>query len=233
MTPRRLARGRGSAPALVTALIASALLAGCGGDEKGEPIPRASAAELTAHLNQIRDRIAARNACRDIKDEDNQAIDRILADLPESVDADVRTALEDSFKHLRKLTNEECEQIRAERERELQEEQEADDDGDGVPNVDDECPEELGVEENSGCPPVEVPTEPTTTETVPTEPEETQPEETQPDEQPEPTPSPNPKPRKPPKEPDPPGQDPNSGGEGADRDSAGGARRQALSEAEG
>jgi len=168
-------------------LLAAALAAGCGGEEKGAPLPRAQAASIVSNLDEIRRRMEAENACGDIVEEDYPAIEAELARLPEDVDPDLRRALKDSVKRLRELTDEECQRIKEEKKA-------ARPDPEPVPE------------------PVPVP-EPEPVPTTPTEPEETVPEDTVPEPEPEPEPEPRPEPQpEPPKQPKPPKVTPQPGG---------------------
>jgi hypothetical protein len=168
-------------------LLSAALLAGCGGEEKGTPLPPAQAAAIVSELDEIRRRMEAENACGDIVEEDYPAIEAELARLPEDVDPDLRRALKDSVTRLRELTDEECERIKEEKKA-------ARPDPEPVPD------------------PVPVP-EPEPTPTTPTEPEETVPDETVPEPDPIPTPDPIPEPApKPDKQPKPPKVTPQPGG---------------------
>jgi hypothetical protein len=89
---------------------------GCGSDEEdeGKPIPRAAATELSQRLDEVQRRFNAATeegkvgACRDIEDDSYPAIDRMVADLPDDVDRDVREALEASLGRLRELTQDGC-----------------------------------------------------------------------------------------------------------------------------
>src|SRR5262245_25802185 len=84
---------------LVTALVAAALLmAGCGSDEEGAPIPAASAQALQRQLDSIEARIdnGTVGACRDITggaQPNTDAVQNIIDSLPKGVDADVKHAL--------------------------------------------------------------------------------------------------------------------------------------------
>jgi hypothetical protein len=92
-------------------LLACMVAAGCGSDE-GEPIPAEQAAALQTQLDSIESRFQNGDAaCRDITEGDDtntDAVDNILASLPEDVDPDVRDAVTQSFDRLFELTSEQC-----------------------------------------------------------------------------------------------------------------------------
>ena len=99
-------------PVVLIAL--SVAVAGCGGNDKGKPIPAATATALNTELNGVQARLdnGTAGACKDIlegsrgpnKDRVNQLIDS----MPDNVDSDVRSALEDSFNNLWDLVQQEC-----------------------------------------------------------------------------------------------------------------------------
>jgi len=97
--------------------------AGCGSSEeepRGAPLPADAAAQLERRLDEVerryRDGIDDANvgACMDIQTdsfeggEAGNGIDQILAGLPENVDPELRSAVEESFENLRELTAEDC-----------------------------------------------------------------------------------------------------------------------------
>jgi hypothetical protein len=99
---------------LLLALGACLAAAGCGGDkEKGRPIPRAQAAELERRLSEAENRLAngSAGACRDILIDTRPAVQATLKTLPRTVDADVRSALEQSFQNLWNLVDSECQNL--------------------------------------------------------------------------------------------------------------------------
>ena len=99
---------------IVTPLLLAALVAGCGADDEPEPsIPADTAAALEAQLNSIQDRFEfpGGQACGDIaggEDPNTTAVDSLIDSLPNSVDADVRDALVESFDRLFQLVEQEC-----------------------------------------------------------------------------------------------------------------------------
>jgi hypothetical protein len=94
------------------ALVACVVVAGCGSDSEGEPLPAEQAAALERQLDSIQSRFEAGDgACRDITDGDDTntaAVEDILASLPEDVDPDARDAVRQSFDRLFELTSEQC-----------------------------------------------------------------------------------------------------------------------------
>jgi hypothetical protein len=110
----RLTRGT------ILALAATAAFAGCGSDEEGEPIPQASVAEIEAQLDNIEDQIAEGSvgACNDVKKPGNtfETLVSAVDNVPESVDPDVRDALDESISRLGDLVDEECTSREAETE---------------------------------------------------------------------------------------------------------------------
>jgi hypothetical protein len=150
--------------AVLLATVALVGFAGCGGDEEGAPIPAATANALNAELDGVQARLdqGSAGACNDIlegprgpnKDQAQQLIDS----LPDDVDADVRSALQDSFDHLWDLVEQDCED-KADREKQAQ------------PEPEPEQPTETQTETVTEP---ETPTTPTDTETdtTPTSPEE-------------------------------------------------------------
>jgi hypothetical protein len=99
-------------------LAAAAALAGCGSDEEGEPIPQASVAEIAGQLDNIEGQLTQGSvgACNDIR-RPNSTYDALVTaveNVPDSVDADVRDALEQSVSRLGDLVDEECSSREAE-----------------------------------------------------------------------------------------------------------------------
>ena len=91
--------------------LAAAIAGGCGADEeKGDPIPAAAAADLEKRLDSVQGRFDfGGGACGDIP-EDQALANQTIQSLPESVDADVRAALQDGFDRLFQLTDEQCDE---------------------------------------------------------------------------------------------------------------------------
>jgi hypothetical protein len=96
-------------------------LAGCGDDDEGAPIPADTAVALQSELDGVQGRLneGSAGACRDILEGPRGPnIDRVrelLNSMPDDVDPDVRSALEDSFDRLWELVQQECDE-KAERE---------------------------------------------------------------------------------------------------------------------
>jgi hypothetical protein len=100
-------------PRIITTLllvIAAVAATGCGADEETKPsIPADSAQALEARLDEVQRRFdAGGGACGDIINDTQPAVQSILASLPQSVDADVRSAVTDSFDRLFELSAEQC-----------------------------------------------------------------------------------------------------------------------------
>jgi hypothetical protein len=96
----------------LTALLLAALAAGCGADEESKPsIPANISADLERRLDEVQDRFEfGDGACADIASDSQPAVESILASLPSSVEADVRSALQESFARLFELTAEQCDE---------------------------------------------------------------------------------------------------------------------------
>jgi hypothetical protein len=96
--------------------------AGCGGDDEGEPIPPDTAAALNAELDTVQARIdnGSAGACRDIlegsRGPNDDRVQQLIEEMPDDVDADVRSALEDSFDGLWDLVQQDCEEKAAQEE---------------------------------------------------------------------------------------------------------------------
>ena len=107
---------------LVMLLGACLAAAGCGSDDEGDPIPQDSAAALQSQLNNVQERLdnGSVGACEDIlsgpRGPNVDAVEQAISQLPEGVDADVRSALEDGFNRLFTLVEDRCNEIREEEE---------------------------------------------------------------------------------------------------------------------
>jgi hypothetical protein len=148
---------------LLLALLGAGLaIAGCGGDEEGEPIPAQTAQALQAELDGVQARIdnGSAGACNDILEGDRgpnlERVQQLIDGLPDEVDPDVRSALEDSFDRLWELVQQDCDDKAQEEESERQEEPEPE-------------PEPTPTETEQEPEPTPTETEP---EPVPSEPEE-------------------------------------------------------------
>jgi hypothetical protein len=147
--------------AVLLALAAGLAVAGCGGDDEGAPIPRATATALNAELDGVQARLdqGSAGACEDIlagpRDPNMDRVQQLIDSLPDDVDADVRSALEESFDRLWDLVQQDCDD-KAQQEESQQQEPEP------------EQPTETQTETETETTPTETETEPTT----PTAPEE-------------------------------------------------------------
>jgi hypothetical protein len=143
------------------ALAVCLAVAGCGGDDEGKPIPQATATALNAELDNVQARVdnGSAGACKDIlegsRGPNRDRVNQLIDSMPDDVDADVRSALEDSFDNLWDLVQQKCDDLAADEE----------------PQKEEEEPEPTETQ-------TETETEPTPTET------ETTPTETEPDEAP-------------------------------------------------
>jgi hypothetical protein len=96
--------------------------AGCGSDDEGDPIPADSAATLQAQLDNIQARLdnGSVGACDDIlsgpRGPNVDSVNQAIAQLPDSVDEDVRSGLQDGFDQLFSLVDERCNELREEAE---------------------------------------------------------------------------------------------------------------------
>jgi hypothetical protein len=118
---------RGSGRILAAALAAVALAAaGCGGDEEGKPIPAGTAETLNLQLQKVQERITQGSvgACKDILDAPDERgpnkkqVQDAIDSMPDDVDPDVKSALQDSFDHLWELVEQDCEDKESEQEQE-------------------------------------------------------------------------------------------------------------------
>jgi hypothetical protein len=92
--------------------------AACGSDDEGDPIPADSAATLQSQLDNVQARLdnGSVGACDDIlsgpRGPNTDAVNQAIADLPDGVDEDVRSALQDGFDRLFTLVEERCNELR-------------------------------------------------------------------------------------------------------------------------
>jgi len=116
---------KGSRGILAAALVGVALAAaGCGGDEEGKPIPAATATGLQTQLDGVQRRIdqGSVGACKDIlegpdsKGPNKKQVQTLIDSMPDDVDSDVKSALQDSFDNLWDLVEQECEDKESEQE---------------------------------------------------------------------------------------------------------------------
>jgi hypothetical protein len=102
---------------LLLALGACLAAAGCGSDdEEGDPIPSDAVAALENRLSETENRLAngSEGACKDILEDSMPEVGNIIDSLPDSVDPDVRDALEQSFENLWNLVDERCQELKPE-----------------------------------------------------------------------------------------------------------------------
>jgi hypothetical protein len=146
---------------LVMLLGACLAAAGCGSDDEGDPIPQDSAAALQSQLDNVQERLdnGSVGACEDIlsgpRGPNVDAVDQAISQLPEGVNADVRSALEDGFNRLFTLVEDRCNELREEEESQ----QETD--------TTEEPPAVIETETETVPPPETETTPPPDTETVP------------------------------------------------------------------
>ena len=107
-----------TARVLTFALLALALVAaGCGGDDEGKPIPAASATALNAQLDGVQARLdnGSAGACKDIlegpRGPNLEQVNQIIESLPDNVDSDIRSALQDSFDNLWDRVQDTCDDL--------------------------------------------------------------------------------------------------------------------------
>ena len=106
---RSLSSSRARRAAVGVALTLAGIVvavAGCGEDE-GRPIPTRAARDIVAGLDEVERRVDSRD-CNDVRDDSLPAVRQEIEDLPASVDADVRTTLEDGLGRLDELVEAEC-----------------------------------------------------------------------------------------------------------------------------
>src|SRR5688572_8575197 len=157
MRPRR-------AIAVLVVVAAGVTAAGCGGDDEGAPIPRATATALNAELDGVQDRIdeGSAGACRDIiggpRGPNKERAQELIDSMPDDVDSDVRSALQDSFDRLWDLVEQDCDD-KAQGEQE-QDQPETETDTEPEPTPTDTTPTDT------------TPTDTTPTDTTPTSPDE-------------------------------------------------------------
>jgi hypothetical protein len=113
--------------------------AGCGSDDEGDPIPADSAATLQSQLDAVQARLdnGTVGACDDIlsgpRGPNVDAVDQAISQMPNGVDEDVRSALEDGFDRLFSLVEERCSELRSEAESQQQQQPETDTETETVP----------------------------------------------------------------------------------------------------
>ena len=109
---------RGRRRIFALALVAVAVAAaGCGGDEEGKGIPVATADSLQNQLDNVQARIdqGSAGACMDVieapasRGSNKQQVQDLIDSMPDDVDADVKSALQDSFDNLWDVVEQDCE----------------------------------------------------------------------------------------------------------------------------
>jgi hypothetical protein len=148
---------------LATAVAAVLGIAGCGGDDEGAGIPSQTAQALQSELDGVERRLdnGSAGACTDIlegpRGPNLERVRQLLDSLPDDVDQDVRSALEDSFDRLWELVQQDCDDKAADEESQQEEEPEPEPEPEPTPT-------ETQTETT--------PTETTPPETTPTDPED-------------------------------------------------------------
>jgi hypothetical protein len=104
---------------LLLALTACLAATGCGSDDEGgKELPANTAAALEDQLNRIQDRLdnGSEGACKDIlegpRGPNRDAVQKLLDELPNDVDPDVREATQESFDNLWSLVESKCEELK-------------------------------------------------------------------------------------------------------------------------
>jgi hypothetical protein len=101
----------------VVAVAIATGLTGCGSDKEGKQLPASSVAQLQGQLNSIESRLDVPDgaACADItggSDPNTTVVQRVIDQLPNDTDSDLRNAVQDSFDHLFDLVEQECRSTR-------------------------------------------------------------------------------------------------------------------------
>jgi hypothetical protein len=144
---------------LLLALGVCLAAAGCGGDNEGKPIPAATATALQNELDNVQARLdnGSAGACKDIlegsRGPNDDRVQQLIDSMPDDVDSDVRSALQDSFDRLWELVRQDCDD-KASKEESQQPEQE---------------PTQTETNTETTTTPTETETETTTTPTAPDE----------------------------------------------------------------
>ena len=151
---------------MLLALAAGITFAGCGGDDEGAPIPKATATALNAELDGVQARLdqGSSGACRDIvsgpRDPNKERVQELIDAMPDDVDSDTRSALQDSFDNLWDLVEQDCDD-KAQREEDQKQQEEPE--TDTTPT--DTTPTDTTPTDTT-------PTDTTPTDTTPTSPDE-------------------------------------------------------------
>jgi hypothetical protein len=155
-------------PAALLLLVFALAVAGCGGDDEGKPIPSATANALNAELEGVQARLdnGSAGACTDSRagprGPNRERVEQIIDSMPDDVDSDVRSALEDSFDNLWDLVQQDCDD-KAQEEEAQQEEPEQPEETQTDTTPTDTTPTDTDTDTN---------TDTTPTDTTPTTPEE-------------------------------------------------------------
>ena len=101
---------------LLALLVPIVAAAGCGGDDEGTPIPSATATALKGELDGVQRRLddGSAGACKDIlegpRGPNLERVRELIDTMPDDVDPDVRSALEEGFDRLWELVQEDCDE---------------------------------------------------------------------------------------------------------------------------
>ena len=98
-------------------VLLAVVAAGCGGDDEGKRIPAATASALNAQLDGVKARLdnGTAGACKDVlegpRGPNLDQVNQIIESMPDDVDADIRSALQDSFDNLWDRVQEKCDDL--------------------------------------------------------------------------------------------------------------------------
>jgi hypothetical protein len=98
------------------AAVTTLVLAGCGGQDQGQPIPTSTAQNILSRLDEVGRRVDARS-CNSARDDSLPALRREVDGLPDNVDQRVRATLDDGVGRLGELVGTQCKQKTAQRRR--------------------------------------------------------------------------------------------------------------------
>ena len=149
---------------------------GCGSDEEGDPIPPDSAGTLQNQLDNIQARLGngSVGACDDIlsgpRGPNVDAVNQAISSLPDGVDQDVRSALQDGFDKLFSLVDDRCNELREEAD--SQQETDTTEEPPVVTETETVPPPETETETETAPPPETETVPPPDTETTPPDTEE-------------------------------------------------------------
>jgi hypothetical protein len=146
---------------LLLVLGACLAAAGCGGDEEGEPLPADAASSLQAQLDNVQGRLdnGTAGACRDVLEGERgpniEQVQQVIDGLPDDVDSDVRSALEDSFDRLWELIRDRCDELAAQEQEQREQEQQEQPEPEPTDTAPPEEEEPVPPEEEEPVPPEE------------------------------------------------------------------------------